>query len=178
MKYELNHTDRNGESHLLTGTAEEIAREILELGGVTLTDSPGFKYLLVDTIREVEYHASPLTDTDLGPIDFSDPEPEVEQSGYEGPQYVVVKEEWEIPCDFYACETMHRHLANRPVEPFWTDVYNLQGDKIGRREIRRVHDVKRTDWLVIDMASGDRVDAYDRRKDARAHAERLNRRNA
>lgn len=41
---------------LYVGTAASIAREVLTAQGVTLTDSPGFKYLLVDTIREVEYH--------------------------------------------------------------------------------------------------------------------------
>lgn len=42
------------------GYPEDIAKRLLRDQGVTLTDSPGYKYLLVDTTREVEYHGEPV----------------------------------------------------------------------------------------------------------------------
>lgn len=38
------------------GSPRSIAARLLRDQGVTLTESPGYKYLLTDTAREVEYH--------------------------------------------------------------------------------------------------------------------------
>lgn len=45
-------------------TAERIAERLLRDQGVSLTDSPGYKYLLIDTKREVEYHADVVNPRD------------------------------------------------------------------------------------------------------------------
>jgi hypothetical protein len=87
--------------------------------------------------------------------------------------YEVVREDYEVPCDHFACDTLHRHLynANYSTGPQMVTLYNMQGDEIGSRWESRFHMAQRREWVILlnDVRVGD---AHDTQQDAYAEAVR------
>lgn len=128
-----------------TGTAEQIARE--------LVGKDAHPALLADTVREVEYHGEEVED--------------------DTPEYRVVKQEWDMPCDHYACDSVHRHLYNeRYDKPQLVEIYDLQGNYRGVESRTMWHSKQRVQWAVVGR-DGFAVEVFDTRREARAHADRL-----
>lgn len=83
--------------------------------------------------------------------------------------YEAVREEYEVPCDHPACDTMHRHLYNSTYVdgPRSVDLYNMDGEWIGSRRESRFHMARRSEWVILlnDVRVGDVHDtqqgAYD-----------------
>ena len=148
----------------LTGTSEEIAREILRENG----KAHPHPWLLEDTVREVEYHAHPA------------PEPEPEQA--DEPTVVVtdgddtwsvVKDAYEVPCEHPACDTVHRHLYNASYDHrTLVTLYNMKGEEIGSRWETRYHVKTVHQWLVLlnDQRVGD---VHSTKREAVADARRM-----
>lgn len=124
---------------------ESTARKILADNGC----ADPHPALLEDTMREVEYH------------------------GVEMPEYHVAKQEFELECEHYACDLMHRHLYNASYDKArLIDVYNMQGEKVGSRWETRYHMKQVTRWAVVGQ-DGFAVDSFDTRREAKAEVARL-----
>lgn len=87
--------------------------------------------------------------------------------------YEVVKDEYDIPCDFVACATMHRHLHNERYERPQTEF--VAHPVTGETKTVRVatwHNLTKHQWVIL--LNGVRVgDAHDRKRDAVAEVTRF-----
>lgn len=131
---------------------ERVARAILAANGAP-DPHPA---LLADTIREVDYHGIPAQYR---------PEPVTEPV----PEWQVVKNEYDLPCEHPGCDLVHRHLYNATYDaPVLVTVYDMRGEHIvGSRWETRYHVKHRTEWVILHH--GERVgNAHDTKREALA----------
>lgn len=135
---------------MTTMTAERAARIILARNGVAGEPHPD---LLADTVREVEYHGIPAD------VSIAD-----EPRGW-----TVERTDYEVPCEFIACDLMHRHLynADRAVREL-IEVYNMHGDRVANRWETRFHMRTVRQWSVVGP-DGFAVESYSTRREATRH---------
>lgn len=128
-------------------TAERAARIILARNGA----ADPHPWLLADTVREVEYHGIPA--------DVAD-----EPRGW-----TVERTDYEVPCEFIACDLMHRHLYNADLASRQlVSIYNMHGEHIDNRWETRFHMRTVRQWSVVNP-EGFAVESYDTRREALRH---------
>jgi hypothetical protein len=135
-----------------TMTAERAARIILARNGAPQPPHPD---LLADTIREVEYHGIPA---DVAAAD-------------EPPGWHVARNDYQVPCEHIACDLIHRHLYNAPMDRTLIEVYDMHGNHIDNRWEDRHHMRTVRQWSVINP-EGYAVESYDTKREAMKHLPR------